>query len=290
MPQNKYSLDKLRLDEISLVDNPANEQARVVLHKRKDDNMPGDKPMTDAEKAKMKEYTDKGMSEKDATAEVFRTMRKDAGDPGPTDNPEETNTMDVKELEAKLAGLESQVQTLSKAATDHGLTIAKADDGTITVTKAAEPEYVEFAGERVAKSALPEPVLKALTEQAAKIAKMEAEADAEKLAKRAETELPNLAGTVAEKAAVLKAVDALPEADRASAMKVLKAADAATSAMFKEVGKAAGSEDNPAQSELDTLVSKFAEDKGVSKEQAFSEVTKSGKGRELYATIRKTAN
>lgn len=290
MPSDsRYSLSMLKLDEISLVDRPANPGAKVAVWKRGDPVTEVDKAMngemTDAEKGKMKEYMDGGMSEKDAMARVMREMRKGAGASGETDHDQEDN-MDVTELEKKLTDLEAQVTELTKERDDaiaaRDAEIAKRDDS---------DEYIEVGGEKVLKSAVPAPVLKQIESANERIAKMEREAEAVRLAKRADEEIPNLKGTAAERGALLKAVDGIEdEAVRKSIASALKAADAAVKSTFVEVGKSAADDEASATYRLNKMASDYAAEKGVTFEMAYSEVTKDGEGRKLFAASRNEQN
>lgn len=58
--------------------------------------------------------------------------------------------------------------------------------------------------------------------------------------KRVTTEFPNLVGTVAEKALVLKAVEAADEATKKAALAILTAAEKTTTAAFKSLGHGGG--------------------------------------------------
>lgn len=304
MPSNKrYSLKNLKLDEISLVDRPANQEARVVIWKRNSDKeMYGD--MTDAEKTRMRELMDeKGMSEKDARAQCLREMRKDAGEPG--DNPSsKENGMTVEELEKKLGDLETQISQLTKerddaksaanalekAVAEAGLSVEKSDDG-VKVEKAADPEFVEFNGEKIEKSAVPASVLKAIEEGNAKIAKMEKDRQAENLRKRADEEIPDLAGTPDERGALLKAVDSIEdEAVRKSVSEALKAANAAVSKQFESVGKAASEDEASATYRLNKMAEDYAAKHNVDFAVAHSEVTKTAEGKALVIESRKEQN
>jgi hypothetical protein len=102
--------------------------------------------------------------------------------------------------------------------------------------------------------------------------------------KRASMELKHLPGTVQERAAMLKAIDTIPDqAQRAAAHNALKANDVALSHAFKSHGTsivpAVGSPDG----ELDTLAKEHAKEKGVTYEQAYGAVLKTDRGAELYA-------
>ena len=59
----KYRLKGITLDELSVVDRGANPGAKIALYKRQGDLMDD---MTDGQKAKMKEYMDKGYSQEEA--------------------------------------------------------------------------------------------------------------------------------------------------------------------------------------------------------------------------------
>ena len=73
-------LKQLELEELSLVDRPANAQATVSLYKR--DNSSGEpmehevEKMSDDLKAKLKPYMDKGMSEEEAMKMYNMDMKK----------------------------------------------------------------------------------------------------------------------------------------------------------------------------------------------------------------------
>ena len=164
-------LNDLVLEEVSLVDEPANASATVALFKRK-------KPeevskMTDEEKDRLKPYMDKGMTEDEARKAYEDDMKKN--------------------YDEELEKFKAENQLLRKALIDNGFVI-KAD----SVEKKAPEETIDFDGEQVAKSQIPAPVLKALEEAKAK------EQDAE-ITKRAESELPNFSVEVAKK--ILATVD-----------------------------------------------------------------------------------
>jgi chromosome segregation ATPase len=192
--------------------------------------------------------------------------------------------MDPVELEKKLGELETQVAELTEARDE---ATKRAEEAEAEIAKAAEEakkneeEFIEIDGEQVAKSAVPAPLLKRLEAQQEAIEKMQAEREAEALAKRAESELPNLAGTAEQKGALLKAIDGMSEDAAKSLHEALKAADAAVSSMFKEVGKTASEDDGSASARLEKMAREHATEKGVPYETAFAEVVKTAEGREL---------
>ena len=116
-------LKQLELEELSLVDRPANAQAMVSLYKR--DNSNGE-PM---------EQKINDVSEDTTKAEA------------PEVNP----------LKAEVETLKAENQRLRKSLIEAGY-IIKSD----VIEKKVEPEYVEYEGEQINKADIPAPILKAL--------------------------------------------------------------------------------------------------------------------------------
>lgn len=280
-------LKGILLNETSLVDVPADPNARIAFWKR-GDMKDYDKALTPAQKATMRTLMDGGMDEESAAKAAMAETRKGDG------------SVTVEELTKQLEGLQAQVTDLTKraedaetakgaaeaaaadltkSAEDAGLTV---EDGKIA--KAADEEYVEIGGEKLAKSAVPAPVLKALETQAADIAKMQADARNVDLAKRGEAELPNIAGTALVKGKLLEAVG-----DDADVLKSLKAADAAIGKAAQEIGSDTLDEGS-ATARLNKMASDYSIAKGVPFESAYSEVTKAGDGLTLLAESRREAN
>lgn len=253
-----YELTDLTLDEVSGVDTPANQHAGVVLAKRFG--------YTDSVKPEVQGQIVKG----DGSVTVEELTKSLEG-----------LQTQVADLTKRAEDAEAAVEALTKSADDAGVDIA---DGKIV--KRADPEYVEIDGERVEKALVPAPVLKALEKAAADIAKMQAEAEEAKLAKRGETELPNLAGTALTKGKLLKAVEG--DADLLAA---LKAADKAMAGAYEEKGDGKTDDQmSTPKAKLDRMAKAYAVEKGVSEEIAFAEVTEAGEGRELLLALRATAN
>ena len=274
-------LKQLELEELSLVDRPANAQAMVSLFKRdtsgedmsEETNV--DK-MSDDMKAKLKPYMDKGMSEdeamkaynmdmmkkseeapvEEATAEVEAEVAVDKAD-------EEVAVEEVDEV----ATLKAENERLRKSLIENGF-IIRAE----AIEKKAEVEMIEVEGEMVAKCDIPAPVLKAL--EAAAVEKADIA-----LTKRAEAELPHFDLNVAK--GILK-FDLDEEI-----MAALKAADKLFESTMNEIGKsAAEGELTSASEKLDNLVKAYMAENNLKKSQyatAYAAVAKTDEGKALIA-------
>lgn len=258
-----YKLEDVDLSEISGVPAGANQHASVVLFKSL-----GYNPDVKSENSDLTEKGDGSVTVEELTKKLEDLQSQ------VTDLTEKAN---MAEDEKKKA--EEMAANMKKAAEEAGF-IVEGD----TITKAADPEYVEIDGEKVEKSLVPAPVLKAIEKQAEAIAKMEKAAQEVELAKRGATELPNLAGTDLAKGRLLAAV-----AGDEELLKGLKAADAAMADQYVEKGTAEVDEASPTH-KLNELAKAHASAQNVSFETAYAEVTKAGPGAALLAELRTTAN
>lgn len=274
-------LKNIKLTEISGVDIPADPNAKITLFKRGGDmDYEG---MSEAQKAKMKEYMDKGYSEMEAKRMCMGEKTEKGG-----------HEMDPQELAEKLEALEGQVDDLTKraeAAEAEKAELEKAADEAGfdieegKLTKRADPEYVEIEGEKFEKSAIPATILKALEAKETELAKAKAEQEEVALSKRGAEELPHLAGTDLAKGKLLAAV----EGDE-DVLKALKAADAALKKQMEEIGANPLNDEASATFRLNKMANDYAKENNVSFEVGFAEVTKAGEGRELMAEARSEAN
>ena len=253
-------LKQLELEELSLVDRPANAQAMVSLYKR--DNSEGEtmenevEKMSDDMKAKLKPYMDKGMSEDEAMKMYNMDMKKDVQGPA----------TEVDTLKADLEALQVEADRLSKALEEAGY-IVKAD----AIEKMVEPEFVTYGDEQINKADIPAPILKALEE--AEVAKADAI-----LVKKAEAELPHFDLEVA------KALVAKFEAEEI-VMQALKAADKVFDESMTELGKSdADGEFSTAADKLDALVKSYMDTNKMKKSEhalAYAAVAKTDEGKAL---------
>ena len=254
----------LELDELSLVDRPANAQAMVSLFKR--DNSNGEtmenevettEKMSDDMMAKLKPYMDEGMSEEDAEKAYNFDMKK-ADD---VETVEEINPL-AEEVER----LKSENEQLRKGLIEEGYIIS-AD----AIEKKAPEEFVEYDGESINKADIPAPILKAL--EAAELAKADVE-----LTEKANAVLPNF--DVATAKELVKSFETNEEV-----MGVLKAADKAFGTSMEEVGKAdVDGEFTSASDKLDALVKSYMDDNEMKKSdyaKAYTAVARTETGKAL---------
>lgn len=279
-------LKNLMLEELSLVDRPANAQAMVSLFKRDNSEEEVNK-MNDEMEAKVKAYMEekgcgkeeamkalgydmeKADTSEEAVAEEVTTEKSDeaaeevAAEEVTTEKAEE---IDVEALKADVEKLKAENEHLRKGLIENGFVI-KAD----AIEKKAEVELIEVEGEMVAKSDIPAPVLKAL--EAAKLEKADIE-----LTKRAGEALPHFDVNVA------KSLVAKFEDDEAI-MAALKAADKAFEAAMQEFGKSdVDGEFATAADKLDALVKSYMDTNQLKKSdyaKAYAAVAKTDEGKAL---------
>lgn len=241
----------LELDEVSLVDSPANKSATVALFKR-DSTMRKKKEevSTDVEKGVCIEIEIKSPEEE--MAEMQMEAQQDQAE-------DVADTVGKSDHETEVETLKAEVARLTKALADKDAEdVAKAD------------ELIDFGGEMVAKSAIPAPVLKKLEE----VQKAQEAAD---LRKRADEVLPNFKGTADQRGKLLKSVG-----DDKELLDLLKAADAAFATKFEEIGKTDAEGDlQTAQDKLTALVKARQEEKKEDFYKAYAAVTKTAEGKAL---------
>ena len=267
-------LKNLHLEELSLVDRPANAQAMVSLFKR-DTSHEDITKMTDEMEAKVKAYMEeKACGKEEAMKALGYDMEKAAEEvteevaAEEVDKAEEATAeeIDLEALKADVETLKAENERLRKGLIENGYVI-KAD----AIEKKAEAETIEVEGEMVVKSDIPAPVLKAL--EAAAVEKADIE-----LSKRAGEALPHFDLAVA-KSLVAKF------AEEEAIMEALKAADAAFEAAMQEFGKSdVDGEFATSADKLDALVKSYMDDNQLKKSEyakAYAAVAKTDEGKSL---------
>ena len=268
-------LKNLHLEELSLVDRPANAQAMVSLFKR--DNSEEEITKMDEEmEAKVKAYMeDKACGKEEAMKALGYGMEKaeEVAEVSEVDKAEEEVSEEVNPLEAEVAALKADNEMLRKGLIENGYVISAE-----AIEKKAEVEMMDIEGEMVVKSDIPAPVLKALEAAASEKAEHALEKADIELTKRAGEALPHFATDVA-KSLVAKFYD-----DEAI-MEALKAADAAFDAAMQEFGKSdVDGEFATSADKLDALVKSYMDDNQLKKSEfakAYAAVAKTDAGKAL---------
>ena len=263
-------LKNLHLEELSLVDRPANAQAMVSLFKR-DTSEEEITKMTDEMEAKVKAYMEEKACGKEEAMKALGYDMEKAGEAEAAEmekSAEEATAeeIDLDTLKADVETLKAENERLRKGLIENGYVIK-----TDAIEKKAEVEMMEVSGEMVAKSDIPAPVLKALEEAAVEKADIE-------LTKRAGEALPHFDISVA-KALVAKF------SDEEIIMEALRAADAAFDAAMQEFGKSdVDGEFATAADKLDALVKSYMDDNQLKKSdyaKAYAAVAKTDEGKTL---------
>ena len=288
-------LKNLQLEELSLVDRPANAQAMVSLFKRDNSEEEVSKMTNDEMEAKVKAYMEEkqcgrpeamkalGYDEDMMKSEEVEAEAVEATEEAPeVEKAEEAEAPEAEvekaeETEAaeeqrefdfeKFDRLMVENQLLRKSLIENGYVIY-ADK----VEKKSDVEMMEIEGEMVAKSDIPAPVLKAL--EAAAIEKADVE-----LTKRAEATLPHFDLGVAKELLKFDLGD--------DVMAALKAADKLFEGTMAEFGKSdVDGEFTSANDKMDALVKSYMEEHNMKKSQyavAYAAVAKTDEGKALIS-------
>jgi hypothetical protein len=254
-------LKNLQLEELSLVDRPANAQAMVSLFKR--DNSEEFENMDNEMEAKVKAY----MMEKECgRAEAMKALGYDDMAKAEEEAAEPT---EVDTLKADVDRLRSENERLRKGLLDEGYVISVE-----AIEKKAPVEMIEVGGVSVAKADIPAPVLKALED--AEVAKQQHEIE------KADVELTKMAGEALPHFDVDVAKSLMKSfAEEEAVMQALKAADAAFAAAMEEFGKSGvNGEFATAADQLDAMVKSFMDENNMKKSdfaKAYAAVAKTEK-------------
>lgn len=154
--------------------------------------------------------------------------------------------------------------------------------------KAAEADPVVYTcadGTELRKSAgeLTIRMAKQNDELAKKLAEQERLAKQADLEKRAAEQFANLRGDVAEKAALLGAVESIEDEDlRKKVTEMLKAHDSGLGKAFERVGSSSAPTEKSAADELDALAKSYAQENKVDLSVAYAKVLETPEGEALY--------
>lgn len=250
------ALRNLRLNEVSLVDNPANKSATVSLYKRDD-------------------------GQESASPEGGEATAGSPGNPNPAS---QEHDMSEQETEKRLGELETQLSSLKGEVEKHGLEVSVGDDGSVSVAKAASDETVtDPDGNIVRKSEVGEAHFRTIKAMSTRLSEVEKQREREQLTKAAETRWPNVGGEPDQKGAIFGALSKIEDEEtREAALKHFDSLDKMIASQMTEVGKSGGSGASEPMQKLETLAKERAEKTGETAEQAFAEVCKTEQGASLY--------
>ncbi len=262
-------LKQLELEELSLVDRPANAQAMVSLFKRDNSN---EEEMTETlekmgyDEEKLKAYMEEKSCSREEAMKALNMDEKEEMEKSEEIDPVVAEIDEADIAQAEIDTLKAENERLRKSLIEAGFVI-KAE----SIEKKAEPEYLEYEGEQVNKADIPAVILKAL--EAAEVAKADAE-----LTTKASEALPHFDVDVA-KSLVAK------HADDEAVMNVLKAADSVFAGKMEEVGKSdADGEFASAADALDAMVKSYMDENQMKKSEyakAYAAVAKTDNGKAL---------
>lgn len=216
-------LKSLKLDELSLVDYPANHQARMTIHKRSDEV--SDKQETAMDKKEFDEAIAKVAEKLTKTESEMKVLRLKAD----MSDDEKAHMEDLSEdQKGKFMGMSTDERK-------ECMGVKKSD------------EHIIVKGEKVFKSKVGDAtfnVLKAQQEEIQKgaedIKKAREEAEMTKLEKRVSDEFPEVAGDMLLKAKVLKHMSTAPEDVRKAFDAIMKSAQEMSAPAFKSIGHGQG--------------------------------------------------
>lgn len=276
----------LELDEVSLVRDPANPEARVALFKT-GGTMKEDKTEELEKELKPEDMTKtEDMPVMEKTEDMPEGAEMESEDEPKLEievdsaAPEE---VDVAKMKADMDMLRASYDNLEKAVQALGY---KFENGALE--KSQDSGYIVVEGERIAKSSVPAVILKALEAQEAEIRKAAEEKAQTDLRKRAGELFPNLKGTVDERAALLKSLEAMPAEIQKGVMTSLKAADQAMAKAYGEEGKAPASDEmKDPEAALNKMVDEFAKQNQMGFYKAYAAVVKTAEGKALLKQIDK---
>jgi hypothetical protein len=314
--KKKKILNRIRIDEISAVDRPAQEDATMTIMKRADETPNPTETMTE-EVQKNEEVTEEVVAEVIETEEVEKTEEvmdeapeadaevEKAEEAEKTEEAEEKGyeksladlTAELQVLQSELAlaksvaelsdaekevfasieGEEARAEFLGKSADERAELIAKAADENAVIYKSLDGvEFTAQDDERLVSLA------KQADEYKTQLVAAEEAAIEKSYNERAETQLAHLPGELVTKNAVLRAVDGIEdEVVRKQALSMLKAQSVAIEEQFVTKG-VEGEEAEGDLGGLAKMAAAYAEEHEITFSKAYSEVLRTPEGRNLY--------
>lgn len=176
---------------------------------------------------------------------------------------------------------QEEVDTLTTEVTTLKARLDEVEADKVEKTKAED--MIEVAGEMVAKSAIPAPVLKQMEALEAEKQELLKAKEQEDLRKMAGQKLPSMKGTLDQKGKLLKSVGEDEEL-----LEILMAADKLFAELFKEKGTTDSENDmKTPDAKLDEMVKAFMVEKKTNFYDAYAKVIKTAEGKVLLQETRK---
>jgi len=268
----KKIIKKLVIDELSAVDTPAQEGATVVLMKRHN-------PITNKVKTMEDETTSTVQKEQRSDEDWLKLERKlkrstSIVDLSPKDREFFDNLTDEDKKDEFLSlspeNREKLILDMKKNAQESDPVVYTTTDGTV-MRKSAGDSLIALAksNDRLQK----------------RLDASEAALLQKSLEDRVLIELQYMPGTVADRAALLRAVEAMPPENRTGALNALRAQNVAMAKAFETQGVTMEGipQDHSPQAKLEKMAKALTDkDPNLSPEIAFSRVLDTAEGRELY--------
>ena len=282
-------MKEFRIDEISGVDSPAQQGASVLIMKRSEPTKEPQKiDPTELAKLIAKQLLpkegDSTMSEKKGNDDLAKAQEAAQAAEAKAERLEAIIAMPA-DVRKHFDGLEGEAaDDFLKATTEAR---AKIVEKAQKAEADADPVvYTTSEGHEIRKSAGAAFIAMAKSNDALvkRNAALEAEREQERLEKRADEELGFLPGTVQTRAAMLKAIEAIPdEEQRGLAMETLKSQNESMSHAFTAQGhlRQPQGDADPVE-KLDTLAKEYSKTNSVPYGKAYQEVLATAEGKHLY--------
>lgn len=208
-----------------------------------------------------------GVSQEQFEAMEKRAERAESVATLPQDQRSHFDGLDQEGQDQFLAKSSQERESIMKNLADANPVVYTAEDGT-EFRKNDDQRLVQMAKDR--------------DQDRAELTKERERRENAEFEKRASTELKHLRGSDEDKAALLKAVESLPEEQREKVSEILKSQDAGISKALTTMGvKGNDPEGSSPEDRLDAMAKKRASEKSISFEKAYREVLESDEGQSI---------
>lgn len=308
----KRIIKNMRLSKIDMVDKPAQEPAKAAIIKRNEGGAMSPEDIAEIKKmmnevidarmekseeevkAEAKEDEELAKAFSDTEAILLEQLEDDQADIYKSLSDEDKADMLVafaEDPDGFLESLDEQTDEIRKAAEaeaggDIDLNALSTEDKAAMFDEMLAGAETEEAAEQVTKG-----VDNELLKRDKRIEQLEAHLGFAQAVEKAKEKYPSLTGTDEEKAALLTAIDELPENQQELIHKMLKEGDTAIAEYQEEVGEGLSAEDGEMVKAIDHLAKRAAEiqkDRGVQYSEAYRLAAVEKKGRDLIAKAKES--